>query len=53
MKAYWNDQLIAESNDTIIVEGNHYFPADAIHQEHAVGVWQLLTFLYRTRVPGE
>lgn len=26
MKAIWKDQVIAESDDTVIVEGNHYFP---------------------------
>ncbi len=30
MKAIWNDTLIAESADTIVVEGNHYFPPEAI-----------------------
>lgn len=30
MKAIWNGKVIAESDDTIVVEGNHYFPADAI-----------------------
>ena len=30
MKATWNDQVIAESEETIVVEGNHYFPPDAI-----------------------
>jgi len=30
MKAIWNEVVIAESNDTRIVEGNHYFPADSI-----------------------
>lgn len=33
MKAIWNNQIIAESNDTVIVEGNHYFPADAVKKE--------------------
>ena len=33
MKATWNQQLIAESDDTIIVEGNHYFPPDALKRE--------------------
>ena len=28
MKALWNGVVIAESDDTVIVEGNHYFPAD-------------------------
>lgn len=29
MKATWNGQVLAES-DTVVVESNHYFPADAI-----------------------
>jgi len=34
MRAYWNDVLIAESDDTIVVEGNHYFPVDSLHIEY-------------------
>ncbi len=33
MKAIWNNQIIAESNDTIVVENNHYFPASSIKKE--------------------
>lgn len=33
MKAMWNNTVIAESSDTLVVEGNHYFPADALHRE--------------------
>ncbi|WP_339850190.1 DUF427 domain-containing protein [uncultured Dokdonia sp.] len=33
MKAIWNDQVIAESNDTVVIENNHYFPHDAIKKE--------------------
>jgi uncharacterized protein (DUF427 family) len=33
MKAYWNNQLIAESSNTEEVEGNHYFPADSLKKE--------------------
>lgn len=33
MKAIWNDTIIAESDDTIIVEGNHYFPINSIKSE--------------------
>jgi uncharacterized protein (DUF427 family) len=33
MKAIWNQQLIAESDDTVIVEGNHYFPPDSVKRE--------------------
>jgi len=30
MKAIWNDQVIAESNETAVVEGNHYFPLESV-----------------------
>jgi len=33
VKAIWNDAVIAESDDTVVVEGNHYFPPDAIKSE--------------------
>lgn len=33
MKAVWNGQVIAESDDTVVVEGNHYFPRSAVHEE--------------------
>ena len=29
-KAQWNGVTIAESTDTVVVEGNHYFPMDAV-----------------------
>lgn len=34
MKAIWNSTVLAESDRTIIVEGNHYFPPEAIKKEH-------------------
>ena len=30
MRAVWSGQVIAESDATIVVEGNHYFPPDAV-----------------------
>ncbi len=33
MKAIWNHQTIAESNETINIEGNQYFPATSINKE--------------------
>ena len=30
MKAIWNGHVIAESDATVVVEGNHYFPLDAV-----------------------
>lgn len=31
MKAVWNGVLIAESNDTVVLEGNHYFPMESVN----------------------
>lgn len=33
MKAIWNGQVIAESNDTVNIEGNHYFPKSAVKSD--------------------
>lgn len=30
MKALWNGTVIAESDDTVVVEGNHYFPRESV-----------------------
>jgi uncharacterized protein (DUF427 family) len=32
-KAIWNNQVIAESDKTVVVEGNHYFPPDSVKKE--------------------
>jgi uncharacterized protein (DUF427 family) len=34
MKAVWNGAIIAESDDTIVIEGNHYFPAESVNKEY-------------------
>lgn len=34
MKAIWNNTIIAESNKTIVIEGNHYFPPEIIKSEY-------------------
>lgn len=34
MKAIWNDQVLAESDNTVVVESNHYFPASGLNKEH-------------------
>jgi uncharacterized protein (DUF427 family) len=36
MKAIWNDTVIAESDKTVQIEGNHYFPAASIKKEHFI-----------------
>ena len=33
MKAIWNDTVIAESDNTVLVEGNHYFPESSLNRE--------------------
>ncbi len=34
MKAIWKGTVIAESDDTVVVEGNHYFPAAAVKPQY-------------------
>jgi uncharacterized protein (DUF427 family) len=60
MKAVWNNQIIAESNQTIIIEGNHYFPPNSIRNEffqssdsHTVCPWKGVASYYSLEVNGE
>ncbi len=60
MKAVWNDAVIAESAETIVVEGNHYFPPDAIRREyfrdssnHTMCGWKGQASYYDVVVNGE
>jgi len=34
MKATWHNATLAESDDSVVVEGNHYFPAESIRREY-------------------
>lgn len=34
VRATWNGAVLAESADTVVVEGNHYFPAGALRSEY-------------------
>lgn len=34
MKAVWNGAVLAESDATVVVEGNHYFPAESLNREY-------------------
>lgn len=36
MKAIWNNEVIAESNDIVVVESNHYFPLESVNLNHLV-----------------
>ena len=34
MKATWNGVVLAESNETVVVEGNHYFPVESLNRSY-------------------
>ena len=60
MKAVWNGQVLADSNDTIVVEGNHYFPPSAINKDffkdsdhQSVCPWKGTASYYSLEVDGE
>jgi len=60
MKAVWKDTVIAESNDTVVVEGNHYFPVDAVKADLIEGSdkttvcpWKGTAHYYHVVVGGE
>lgn len=60
MKAFWKGQLIAESDDTKVVEGNHYFPKEAVKKNfikesatHSVCPWKGEASYYHIEVDGE
>ena len=59
-KAVWNEQVVAESDQTIVVEGNHYFPPDSINLEflrdsdsHTRCPWKGVASYYDVVVDGE
>lgn len=60
MRATWNGTTIAESDDTVVVEGNHYFPADSLVAEHFEASdthttcgWKGIASYYTVVVDGE
>jgi uncharacterized protein (DUF427 family) len=60
MKAIWNGKIIAESQDTIVVEGNHYFPIDSINSAYyqasphqTVCAWKGTASYYSLEVEGK
>lgn len=34
MKAIWSDHILAESNETIVIENNHYFPPSSLNLQY-------------------
>lgn len=60
MKAIWSETVLAESDRTVVVEGNHYFPHEAIKPEyfkpsetHTVCPWKGTASYYDVVVNGE
>ncbi len=60
MKAIWNDTVLAESKDTIVVEGNYYFPPDTVHKEyfkqsdkHTTCPWKGEASYYTLQIDGK
>lgn len=60
MQAVWNGRVLAVSDRTVVVEGNHYFPADAVDRElfedsatHTVCPWKGRASYYTVSVDGE
>jgi len=59
-KALWNGEVIAESDETKVVEGNHYFPPDSVKKEflvesttHTTCPWKGLANYYTLEVNGK
>jgi uncharacterized protein (DUF427 family) len=60
VKAIWNGAILAESDATIVVEGNHYFPPEAIQSEyftesatHTTCAWKGVASYYNVAVDGK
>ena len=60
MKAIWSNRTLAESDKTIVVEGNHYFPPEAVNKEyfqpsntHTTCPWKGEASYYDVVVDGE
>ncbi|MCK4898922.1 MAG: DUF427 domain-containing protein [Anaerolineales bacterium] len=58
--AIWKDVVIAESDNTVVVEGNHYFPPESIKKEyfvksdaHTVCPWKGMASYFDVHVDGE
>jgi uncharacterized protein (DUF427 family) len=58
-KAIWNDEVIAESDDTVVVEGNTYFPRASLREDvlepsdtHTVCPWKGKASYYTLRLNG-
>lgn len=60
MKALWNGKVLASSEQTIVVEGNHYFPIEDValdyfekNEEHTTCPWKGIASYYDLVVDGK
>ena len=60
MKAIWNNEVIAESDETVVVENNHYFPLKSVKKEflkdsstHTTCPWKGIASYYSINVNGQ
>lgn len=60
MKAVWHDTVLAESDNTIVVEGNHYFPPNSIKEQYfeksdytSFCGWKGMANYYSVKVDGK
>lgn len=60
MKAIWNGRVLAESDNTVMIEGNHYFPVDSVNKEylensntHTTCPWKGVASYYNVNVDGK
>lgn len=60
MKAIYNEQVIAESDETVVIEGNHYFPPESVNMEfltesntHTTCPWKGGASYYHVLVDGQ
>jgi uncharacterized protein (DUF427 family) len=60
VRAVWNDKVIAESDDTVVVEGNHYFPRQSVDASvlvdsstHTTCSWKGEASYFSLEVDGE
>ena len=59
-KAIWNGAVLAESDNTVVVENNHYFPSDSVNKQyfkesdtHTTCPWKGLASYYTIEVDGQ
>lgn len=60
MKAIWNNQVVADSNNTLMLEGNYYFPSDSVKKKffkrsdtHSTCPWKGRASYYTLEINGK